>query len=150
MAEPVATHDGQPSRASHVVRWLLVILYFGAGLLHVSYPAPFLRITPQWVPAAPLVIWLIGVAELAGAAGLAQGWWPGLRRAAGWGLAVYALCVWPANVNHLLMDMARPDHGLGWVYHGPRMVAQPVLIWAVLWASGVLKHLSPRNSAEPS
>ena len=143
-------NDRNQSRAKRTVRWLLVILYLAAGVLHVAHPAPFLRITPQWVPAAPLVIFLTGVAELAGAAGLAQGWWPGLRRAAGWGLAAYALCVWPANINHLLMDMARPDHGLGWTYHGPRMVAQPVLIWVALWVSGALERVSPHGSEEPS
>lgn len=124
------------SRARRVTRWLLAMLYAAAGVLHLAAPAPFLSITPHWVPAAPLVIALTGLAELAGAAGLAQPWSPTLRRWAGWGLAAYALCVWPANVNHLLIDLARPDHGLGWTYHGPRMLLQPVLIWAALWASG--------------
>jgi uncharacterized membrane protein len=121
-----------------IARWALVLLYAGAGVLHLAVPAPFLRITPHWVPQAPLVIALTGLAELAGAAALAQGRWPVLRRAAGTGLALYALCVWPANINHMMMDMARPDHGLGWAYHGPRMLAQPLLIWAALWASGAL------------
>ncbi|OWK30697.1 hypothetical protein SPMU_16860 [Sphingomonas mucosissima] len=112
------------------------MLYFGAGALHLAIPEPFLRITPSWVPAAELIIRLTGVAELAGAVGLVQPWSPRLRRAAGWGFAAYALCVWPANVNHLIMDMARPDGGLGWAYHGPRMLLQPVLIWAALWSAG--------------
>jgi len=122
-----------------ITRWLLVLLYLAAGVLHLAMPRPFLGITPHWVPYAPLVITLTGLAELAGALGLAQPWSPGLRRAAGWGLAAYALCVWPANINHLLLDMARPGHGLGWAYHGPRMVAQPLLIWAALWAGGVIR-----------
>jgi len=125
-------------RGRRTVRWALVALYLAAGVLHLALPAPFLKITPVWVPDAPLVIALTGLAELAGAAGLAQGWSLPLRRAAGWGLAAYALCVWPANVQHLLLDMARPDHGLGWAYHGPRMLAQPVLIWAAAWAGGGL------------
>jgi len=120
------------------VRCLLAGLYFAAGILHVINPAPFLTITPSWVPDAPLVILLTGLAELAGALAMSQPWRPQLRVAAGWALAAYALCVWPANINHLLMDMARPDHGLGWIYHGPRMVAQPLLIWAALWSSGAL------------
>ena len=119
-----------------ITRLLLGCLYVAAGVLHVLHPDPFLKITPSWVVAAPLVILLTGIAEMAGAIGLVQPWWPRLRVAAGWGLAAYALCVWPANINHLLMDMARPDHGLGWTYHGPRMLAQPLLIWAALWSSG--------------
>ena len=118
-------------------RLFLVLLYLAAGVLHLLAPRPFLAITPHWVPDAPLVIALTGLAELAGALGLAQPWSPALRKAAGWGLAAYALCVWPANVNHLLLDMARPGHGLGWAYHGPRMVVQPLLMWAALWAGGV-------------
>ena len=81
------------------------------------------------------MIALTGLAELAGSIGLVQPWSPPLRRAAGWGLAAYALCVWPANYNHFLQDMARPDHGLGLAYHLPRLAFQPVLIWAAIWAS---------------
>ncbi len=117
-------------------RWLMALFYAFAGVMHLIRPAPFLSITPHWVPAAPLVIALTGIAELAGAAGLIQPYWPALRRAAGWGLAAYALCVWPANINHLLIDMAKPDHGLGLGYHVPRMFAQPLLIWLALWVSG--------------
>ena len=134
MAE-TAIEEGKGRR---IVRWLLVALYGAAGVLHLTIPAPFLKITPYWVPEPGVVIALTGLAELAGAAGLLQPWSKPLRRASGWGLAAYALCVWPANVNHLLMDMARPDHGLGWAYHGPRMLAQPLLIWAALWASGAI------------
>lgn len=124
--------------ARRVVRTLLAMLYLAAGVLHLMVPAPFIRITPDWVPHPASVIALTGLAEIAGAAGLMQGWWPRLRMAAGWGLAAYALCVWPANIHHMMMDLARPDHGLGWAYHGPRMVAQPVLIWAALWAGGAI------------
>lgn len=133
-------------RAKSLVRLLLILLYGAAGLFHLLRPAPFLAIMPPWVPQAPLVIWLTGIAELAGAAGLAQGRWPALRRAAGWGLAAYALCVWPANINHLLIDLARPDHGLGWAYHGPRMLLQPVLIWAALWAGDAVGKPSPATA----
>ena len=63
---------------------------------------------------------------------------PALRRAGGIGLALYALCVWPANVNHMLIDLARTDGGgLPLAYHLPRLAAQPLLIWAALWAAGV-------------
>ena len=82
-----------------------------------------------------VVIMLTGMAEIAGAAGLAQPWSAKLRRAAGIGLALYAVCVFPANINHMLIDMTRPHPQLGWAYHVPRMLLQPVLIWAALWVS---------------
>jgi uncharacterized membrane protein len=48
-------------------------------------------------------------------------------------LAAYALCVWPANFQHMMLDMARADHGLGLWYHLPRLAAQPLLIWLAVW-----------------
>lgn len=82
---------------------------------------------PQTVVAAT------GLAELAGAAGLLI---PSVRKAAGVGLALYALCVWPANLNHALNDIAINGRHLGWWYHGPRLALQPAIIWWALWASG--------------
>jgi uncharacterized membrane protein len=110
-------------------------LYGLAGVLHLIRPRPFVSIVPGWVPAPALVVALTGLAEIAGAMGLLQSRSPSLRHAAGWGLAVYALCVWPANLNHMLLDLSRPDHGLGLGYHIPRLAAQPLLIWLALWAS---------------
>lgn len=102
---------------------------------------------PDWVPAPEAVVMLTGVAELAGAAGLLQPWSPALRRAAGWGLALYAVCVFPANIVHFARDMARPDLGLGLGYHVPRMILQPVLVWLALWVSDVLPFRKSRKTS---
>jgi uncharacterized membrane protein len=115
------------------LRWLLAVFYFAAGVIHVIKPAPFLTIMPAWVPAPEAVVLWTGVAEILGAIGLVQPFSKPLRQAAGWGLALYALCVWPANINHFMLDMARPDGGLGLAYHVPRMFAQPLIIWLALW-----------------
>jgi len=127
---------GQEAPARRFTRHVLVIFYALAGALHLAMPKPFLAITPDWVPYPALVIALTGVAELAGAIGLTQWRWPGLRRAAGWGLAAYALCVWPANFNHMLLDLAKPGNTMRLLYHVPRLAAQPLLIWAAVWAAG--------------
>ncbi|MCB2085283.1 MAG: DoxX family protein [Sphingomonadaceae bacterium] len=118
------------------LRWVLALFYAVAGYFHLASPAPFLKIMPDAVPWPEAVVLWTGIAELAGAAGLIQPWSPALKRAAGIGLALYALCVWPANINHMIMDMARADGGFGLAYHIPRMVAQPVIIWLALWVSG--------------
>jgi uncharacterized membrane protein len=118
-----------------ILRWVLAAFYLMAGVIHLVRPEPFLAITPAWVPAPYTVVVLTGVAEILGAIGLVQPVSAPLRRAAGWGLALYALCVWPANINHFIMDMARPDGGLGLGYHVPRMIAQPVIIWLAWWVS---------------
>lgn len=119
-----------------MARWLLAVFYGVAGYAHIASPQPFLTITPDWVPVPATVVFWTGIAELVGAAALVQPRWHWLRRWAGLGLAAYALCVWPANMNHLAMDMAREDGGLGLAYHVPRMIAQPIIIWLALWASG--------------
>jgi len=72
-----------------------------------------------------------------GAAALAQWTSLPLRRAGAIGLALYAVCVFPANIHHFALDMARPDGGLGLGYHVPRMFAQPLLVWLALWTGGV-------------
>lgn len=117
------------------LRWLLAAFYMLAGVIHLIRPEPFLTIMPVWVPAPYAVVLLTGVAEILGAIGLVQPFSPRIRCAAGWGLALYALCVWPANINHFIIDMARADGGLGLAYHVPRMFAQPVIIWLAWWVS---------------
>lgn len=120
--------------AKTLTRWFLVVAYFAAGILHIVAPEPFLGIMPPAVPFPEAVVFLTGVAEILGAIGLAQGVAPRLRRAAGIGLALYALCVWPANIQHMMADLGSGT-GLGLGYHAPRMIAQPLIIWAALWAS---------------
>jgi uncharacterized membrane protein len=120
-----------------VCRCLLALAYLAAGVLHIISAGPFLSITPGWVPLPETVVLLTGLAEIAGAAGLIQPFAPGLRRAAAAGLALYAVCVFPANIHHMMTDMARPLPDLGWGYHVPRMALQPLLVWLALWTGGV-------------
>lgn len=120
-----------------LLRWLLAAFYAAAGGVHLVSPGPFVSITPHWVPQPELVVALTGIAEILGAVGLVQGVSVSLRRAAAWGLAAYALCVWPANFNHMAIDMASSDGGLGLAYHVPRLAAQPLLIWLALWVGEV-------------
>ena len=120
------------------LRWVLAIFYLIAGYAHVASPEPFLTVMPDWVPAPEEVVFWTGIAEFLGAAALAQPWSERLRKAGAIGLALYAICVFPANINHFALDMSSEDGGLGLAYHVPRMFAQPVIIWAALWASRVI------------
>ncbi len=122
------------SPARTALRWLLALIYFAAGVIHIRSPGGFLAITPDWVPFPQAVVFWTGVAEIAGAIGLMV---PRLRHAAGIGLALYALCVWPANIHHAFGDIAVGGKTLPWAYHGPRLVLQPVIIWWALWVGGV-------------
>ena len=116
------------------LRWILAAFYLTGGVFHLLRPRPFVSITPQWVPLPETVVLLTGLAELAAVPALLQPWSRPLRRAAGVGLALYAVCVYPANVNHMLIDLAKADEGMGLAYHIPRLLAQPLIVWAALWA----------------
>jgi uncharacterized membrane protein len=117
------------------MRWLMAAFYLAAGILHLRRPEAFLPIVPGWVPAPREIVLLTGAAEIAGAFGLLV---PRLRKAAGLGLALYALCVFPANIKHAFQDIAIPSLPRSWWYHGPRLALQPVLIWWALFAAGLV------------
>lgn len=123
------------STPRRIARWVLAAAYLIAGIAHLRSPAGFLAITPHWVPEPGAVVALTGLAEIAGALALAVV--PRLRRAAGIALALYAVCVFPANINHALSDIAIGGRDLSWWYHGPRLALQPVIVWWALWAGGV-------------
>lgn len=122
------------SRIRLTLRLLIAALYFGAGGLHVSSPESFLPIVPDWVPLKRDVIILTGYCELAGATGLLI---PATRRWAAYGLALYALCVFPANIKHAFDHVVLPGIPDTWWYHAPRLLLQPVLIWATLFSAGL-------------
>lgn len=112
----------------------LSVLYGTAGILHLAYPAPFVAITPIWVPNAQAVIILTGFCEIAGAIGLQV---PALRRYAGTALALYAVLVFPANIKHALDSLSAPGASAWqWLYHAARLPLQPVLVWLAAFAVG--------------
>src|SRR5579863_7571662 len=85
--------------ARAILRWVLAAFFAAAGIAHLAVPDVLLTITPDWVPFAPQVIFLTGLCELAGAVALVT---RPLRAWAGIALALYALCVWPANIKQAL------------------------------------------------
>lgn len=118
-----------------ILRWLLIAAYLFAGLMHVVRPEFFLRIVPFWVPMPRLTVIATGWCEIAGAFGLAihrLRWWAGLM------LALYAVCVFPANIKHALDYAHAFGFGAGWFYHGPRLLFQPVIAWWSLYAASVI------------
>lgn len=96
-----------------ISRYVLALLFIGAGIMHFVAPAGFVRIVPPYLPAPLLLVYVSGVAEIAGGLGLLI---PGTRRLAGWGLIALLLAVFPANIYML------QAHGAG----------LPVPMWA-LW-----------------
>jgi uncharacterized membrane protein len=113
----------------------LVAIYIAAGLLHLLATGSFAAITPPAVPFARQVVLFTGVCEFAGALGLLI---PSTRRWAGIMLALYAVCVWPANIYQAFWHVRTWPVPDSWWYHGPRIAFQPVLVWWALFAAGVI------------
>lgn len=128
--------DREPHQGARVVlSGLLVLLYVTAGVIHIVSPDAFVTITPDWVPYPRQLIVATGVCEIVGALGLMV---PRLRKLAGIMLALYAVCVFPANIKHAFMHVQAGGIPDSWWYHGPRLAMQPVLVWAALFCTNVV------------
>jgi uncharacterized membrane protein len=123
------------NESREVWRYIMAFIYLLAGAMHLIVPQAFLPIMPAWVPQPLQVILFTGLCELFGAVGLLV---PGLRRFSGVMLALYAVCVFPANIKHALDDLPIIDMHTSWWYHAPRLLLQPVLVWMALYCSGVI------------
>src|ERR1700740_6191 len=100
--------------ARTIMRWVLAAFYSAAGMAHLVAPDKLLAITPGWVQFAPVVIFITGLCEIAGAVALLT---RRLRKWAGIALAAYALCVWPANFKHAIDGIDLPYIANSWWYH---------------------------------
>ena len=80
-----------------VARVILAALFLSAGTVHLLIPQLFLPIMPPWIPQPLAGIVISGVAELLGGLGLLVPWRE-VRRAAGWGLLLLLVAVFPANI----------------------------------------------------
>jgi uncharacterized membrane protein len=73
--------------------------FVGAGVMHFVIPRAYRRIVPPYVPARAAVVYVSGVAEIAGGAGLMRA---RHRRLAGYWLVATLLAVFPANIHMAL------------------------------------------------
>lgn len=113
---------------------MLVAVFGVAGIGHFVIPEPFERIVPNWIPQPRLMVYVSGVAELAGAIGLLM---PAVRTAAGWGLIALLFAVFPANIK--MLQLAIAEHASAWYQLALwlRLPLQPLLVWLVWKAAGL-------------
>jgi uncharacterized membrane protein len=119
-------------RARTIVRFVAAFAMIAIGVDHFVAPAFFVRIVPRALPAPLLLVEISGFFEVLGGAGLLVPW-PRLRRAAGIGLAILYVAVFPANVNmcvHPALGGSIPLWAL-WA----RLPFQIVFIALALWVS---------------
>lgn len=67
-------------------------------MLHFVFVDFYAGMIPGWLPEPEMLVLISGVAEIAGGIGIL---FPRVRAAAGWGLLLLLLAVWPANFQML-------------------------------------------------
>ncbi|MGF1472556.1 MAG: DoxX family membrane protein [Rubrobacteraceae bacterium] len=117
-----------PSASRTVVGSLFVV----AGALHFVSPRTYEQIMPPYLPSHRELVYLSGALEIAGGLGLFP---ERTRLAAGVGLILVLIAVWPANLQMLLDARAagKPSWWVGLLW--ARMPLQLVLIVWVWRAS---------------
>ncbi len=95
--------------------------------MHFVVPQPYVRIMPPVLPYPLALVYLSGVLEIAGGVGLLL---PRTRRAAGIGLMLLLLAVWPANVQMLLN--ARADGAGAW-WQTALLLRLPLQLVLIFW-----------------
>ena len=117
-----------------VVRWLLTIAFLASGTTHFVKPEIFVPMIPDFLPSPLLLVYISGIAELAGGVGL-QAPWPTLRRYASYGCIALLVAVFPANVHqalhHVPVNGKAAPPALLWA----RLPLQFVLIWLAWWCT---------------
>jgi uncharacterized membrane protein len=87
----------------------IAILFIGAGILHFIRPEPYAGIVPYMLPHPLALVYISGLAEVAGGTGVLI---PQVRVLAGRGLILLLIAVLPANVQMLVS--ARAAHAPHW------------------------------------
>ena len=110
------------------LRWLLTVFMVAAGVNHFLDADAYVAVMPSALPAHLLLVYLSGVAEIAGGLGLIL---PATRRLAAWGLIALLLAVFPANVNMAINPLSLGGREVpAWTLWA-RLPLQAVLIaWA--------------------
>lgn len=97
---------------------IVAAAFITSGVLHFTHTRFFLKIVPPYLPWHQELVYVSGVAEMAGGLGVLI---PRFRRPAGWGLIALLIAVFPANVHNAL----HPEQTSG-------DAVPPALLWARL------------------
>lgn len=109
---------------------LLALAFVYVGVQHFTGPESFVAIVPPYLPEPLLLVYVSGVAEIAGGIGVLI---PRLRRLAGWGLLALLAAVYPANIHMALHPELFPQMTQTALY--VRLPVQFVLAAWVWWAT---------------
>ena len=101
------------SHTKKVLLFAFSIFFIGAGLDHLVNPEFYLSIMPPIFPMHSEAVLISGVLEIVGGIAVLI---PGLRRAAGWGIFVLLIAVYPANIYMALYPELFPSIHSGFLY----------------------------------
>lgn len=127
------------SRWKVPLRGLLTLAMVAVGVVHFVTPEPFVRIVPAWLPSPLLLVYISGLAEIAGGVGLQL---EPVRRPAAWGLVALYVAVFPANLNQALHHIEPTGSHIPAPLLWLRLPLQIVL---VAWAYGYTRPDAPEK-----
>lgn len=111
-------------------RLLLAILFIVAGALHFVVPQMYVKIMPPYIPAQLVLLYVSGVFEFFGGAGLL--FRQPVRGFAAWGLVALLIAVMPANIymatNHTTFSSIP-----AWALYLRLPLQLPLIWWAWLY-----------------
>lgn len=111
----------------------VAMLFF--GLDHLLTPERYIPMIKSFIPFPYAIVVFTGLCEIAGGLGL---FLPRIRRLAGIMLAVYFLCVFPANIANALNGLSIQELPEAQTYYWIRLGFQPLAIWWALVAGNVI------------
>lgn len=112
--------------------YIIGILFIVTGMLHFIKPGIFINIMPDLIPWHSAMVYISGMAEIAGGIGVLL---PQFRVPAAWGLILLLLAVFPANINMTVQAIGKAGF---WSWYSIitiiRLPLQFVLIYWIYWA----------------
>ena len=127
-------YELMPSATVNVLRavclTLAAVVFIGSGVLHLARPGVYEQIVPPGFGPPALIVFVSGIAEIAGGVGLLV---PRLRRSAGFGLIALLVAVFPANL-FMAMHADRFPQFSPWTLWA-RLPLQPLMVAWIWWCA---------------
>ncbi len=115
-----------------IARAVLAVAMIGIGVMHFVRPEGFERIVPKALPAPLVLVYVSGVFEILGGAGLLVA---RTRKLAGLGLVLLYIAVFPANINMAMNDIQLPNVTVPAAFLWLRLPFQILFIAWAWWCS---------------
>ncbi|MDO3408165.1 hypothetical protein QWJ34_00140 [Saccharibacillus sp. CPCC 101409] len=116
-------------------RVLFALVFVAAGIYHFLEPLGFAALLPHFLPLLlrEWVIWITGVVEWILAILLFV---PRIRKLTGLIITIYLIAIFPANIYAAIFHIPGPGPAdTPPIFLWLRLLAQPLLIWWILWAT---------------